>query len=199
MRRFAQSLMAAASAAALFTLSVPAAAAASPSPIVAEALDPGDYVWQPERAADGEIEIVVSIPAQLAYVYRGGTLIGVSTVSTGRAGYDTPTGSFNILQKRREHYSNLYDNAPMPFMQRLTWDGIALHAGAIPDEPASHGCIRLPRAFAQRLFAATEVGGSVHVIADAPATPELALAMARGGGGEYLGMGGPDPELEGAY
>ncbi len=83
----------------------------------------------------------------------------------------------------------------MPFMQRLTWDGIALHAGAIPGQPDSHGCIRLPRAFAQRLFAATELGGSVHVIADAPETPEMALAMARGGGG-YYGMGGPDPELE---
>jgi lipoprotein-anchoring transpeptidase ErfK/SrfK len=71
-------------------------------------LQPGEFVWQPEAAATGDVEIVVSLPLQRAYVYRGGTLIGISTVSTGREGYDTPTGTFNILQKRREHYSNLY-------------------------------------------------------------------------------------------
>ncbi len=196
MRRFTRKLMAAASAAALFTLCAPASAGEAPAAISAEALEPGQYVWTPERETEGEIEIVVSVPMQLAYVYRGGTLIGVSTVSTGRPGYDTPTGSFNILQKRREHYSNLYDNAPMPFMQRLTWDGIALHGGAIPGHPDSHGCIRFPQAFARRLFAATEVGGSVHVIDAAPEAPEMALALARSGGG-YFGMGGPDPELEG--
>jgi lipoprotein-anchoring transpeptidase ErfK/SrfK len=148
----------------------------------AAALDPGEYVWQPQLATSGEIEIVVSLPQQVAYVFRGGTLIGVSTVSTGKPGNDTPTGSFEILQKRREHYSNLYDNAPMPFMQRLTWDGIALHAGAIPGRPASHGCVRLPMAFARHLFAATELGARVHIVDAAPAAPREALTLASGAG-----------------
>ena len=159
-------------------------------------LQPGQFVWQPEAAPTGDVEIVVSLPLQRAYVYRAGTLIGISTVSTGREGYDTPTGTFNILQKRREHYSNLYNSAPMPFMQRLTWDGIALHAGEIPGRPASHGCIRLPMAFARNLFAATEVGAAVHVTDLAPAAGE-ALAMVRGDG-VYRGMGGPDEEATGA-
>ena len=162
----------------------------------AAALRPGDHVWEPQRAPRGEVEVVVSLPLQRLYVYRGGTLIGVSTVSTGREGHETPTGTFNILQKRREHYSNLYDNAPMPFMQRLTWDGIALHAGEIPGRPASHGCIRLPTAFARHLFAATELGAAVHVIELSP-SPAEALAMVRGGG-VYAGMGGPDEEAGGA-
>ena len=159
-------------------------------------LQAGEFVWQPEAAPSGDVEIVVSLPLQRAYVYRAGTLIGISTVSTGREGYDTPTGTFNILQKRREHYSNLYNNAPMPFMQRLTWDGIALHAGEIPGRPASHGCIRLPMAFARNLFAATQVGAAVHVTDLAPAAGE-ALAMVRGNG-VYSGMGGPDEDASGA-
>jgi lipoprotein-anchoring transpeptidase ErfK/SrfK len=158
-------------------------------------LRPGEYVWQPGRARAGEVEIVVSIPLQRAFVYRGGELIGVTTVSTGREGHETPLGTFNILQKRQEHYSNLYDNAPMPFMQRLTWDGVALHGGEVIDGPASHGCIRLPPAFARQLFAATELGGSVHVVDFAPSARE-ALAMARRGDA-YAGMGGPD-EVEDA-
>jgi lipoprotein-anchoring transpeptidase ErfK/SrfK len=135
-------------------------------------LSPGEYVWQPAAADAGPIEIVVSLPLQMAYVYRGGTLIGASTVSTGRPGHETPTGTFEILQKRREHYSNLYNNAPMPFMQRLTWDGIALHAGEIPGQPASHGCVRLPMAFARSLYGVTQMGGAVHIVDDAPTARE---------------------------
>ena len=161
----------------------------------ASALRPGEFVWQPERAAAGEVEIVVSIPLQRAYVYRGGTLIGQTTVSTGRPGHRTPTGKFDILQKRARHFSNKYNNAPMPFMQRLTWDGIALHAGEIPGRPASHGCIRLPLDFARSLFAVTRVGAAVHVVDQAPA-PEQALAMARGNGG-FTGMGGPLVDVQG--
>jgi len=157
-------------------------------------LKPGHWVWQPERAPEGDVEIVVSLPLQKAYVYRGGTLIGAATVSTGRPGYDTPPGRFNILQKRREHYSNLYDNAPMPFMQRLTWDGIAIHAGAIPGEPASHGCIRLPKTFAAKLYAATELGGTVLVVDDAP-SPEAAYAMISGRAFEAA-LGGPEEAVE---
>ena len=144
-----------------------------------EDLRPGDYRWHADAAsADGPLRIVVSLPLQRAFVFRGEALVGVATVSTGRPGFDTPTGTFPILQKRAEHYSNLYDNAPMPHMQRLTWDGIALHAGAIPGEPASHGCIRLPPAFARRLFALTELGTPVVVTDSAPAAPEEALALA---------------------
>lgn len=174
---------------------VVAAPAAEVDPMAAReaSLRPGDYLWEPERASEGQVEIVVSIPLQRAYVYRGATLIGVSTVSTGRRGHETPAGTFNILQKRREHYSNLYNNAPMPFMQRLTWDGIALHAGQIPGHPASHGCVRLPLAFARLLFSATEMGAAVHIIEQSPSGGE-ALAMVRGNG-VYQGMGGPDEEI----
>lgn len=158
-------------------------------------LRPGEFVWQPERSTAGEVEMVVSIPLQRAYVYRGGVLIGVTTVSTGKPGHRTPTGRFDILQKRARHFSNKYNNAPMPFMQRLTWDGIALHAGQIPGKPASHGCVRLPLDFARQLFAATRIGASVHIVDKSPA-PEEALAMVRGNG-VYAGMGGPLEEVPG--
>ncbi|MFD0948538.1 L,D-transpeptidase family protein [Sphingomonas canadensis] len=135
------------------------------------ALRPGEFVWfgadslTPASAGlVGEVTVVVSIPAQLAYVYRGDVLIGVSTVSTGKPGKDTPTGDFTILQKKPFHRSNLYSNAPMPWMQRLTWDGIALHAGRLPGYPASHGCIRLPAEFAKQLFQLTRMGGGVSVV-----------------------------------
>jgi hypothetical protein len=178
----------------------PAVAAPDPRQLVqaaelageAESLSPGEFVWRPELASQGAVEVVVSIPLQRAYVYRGGRLIGVSTVSTGRPGHETPTGSFDILEKRRRHFSNLYNNAPMPFMQRLTWDGIALHAGQIPGHPASHGCVRLPLDFARTLFEVTRVGASVHVIDRSPA-PVEALAMIRGAGA-YTGMGGPEED-----
>ena len=174
-----------------------AARAAEASEVFTEvaALSPGEFVWQPELADQGAVEIVVSIPLQRAYVYRGGTLIGVTTVSTGRRGHETPTGTFSILQKRREHYSNLYNNAPMPFMQRLTWDGIALHAGQIPGRPASHGCVRLPLDFARQLFGVTEVGASVHILDRSPSAGE-ALAMVRGVDA-HTGMGGPLEEVQG--
>jgi L,D-transpeptidase catalytic domain len=158
----------------------PAAQAAAEAAIEAGSLRPGEFVWQPERAPAGEVEIIVSIPLQRAYIYRAGTLIGVTTVSTGRPGHATPTGRFDILEKHARHFSKKYNNAPMPFMQRLTWDGIALHAGQIPGHPASHGCVRLPLAFARELFAVTRVGASVQVVAQAPA-PGEALAMVRGG------------------
>ena len=158
----------------------PQAAPVVPAPPALPAsLDPGEFVWQPERATSGPVEIVVSIPLQMAYIYRGETLIGVTTVSTGRRGHETPTGQFPIMEKRREHYSNLYNNAPMPFMQRLTWGGVALHAGHIPGHPASHGCVRLPLEFARLLFTATRVGTNVHIVDSSP-TAEIALAVARG-------------------
>src|SRR5690606_30933068 len=115
---------------------------AAPAPTSIVRLQAGEYLWMPEMAPTGPVVLVISLPEQLLHVYRNGVRIGVSTVSTGKAGHETPTGVFSILQKRKEHYSNLYNNAPMPFMQRLTWDGIALHAGNLPGYPASHGCVR---------------------------------------------------------
>lgn len=133
-------------------------------------LRPGDYLWHPEAAPEGPVVLVVSLDEQRAYAYRNGIAIGVSTISSGREGKETPTGVFTILQKRRDHRSNLYNDAPMPYMQRLTWDGIALHGGTLPGYPASHGCVRLPQAFAEKLFAITRNGDTV-VVAGGPAAP----------------------------
>jgi hypothetical protein len=136
-------------------------------------LRPGEYVWAAELAPRGPLLLIVNLKTQRALLFRNGIPIGASTVSTGRPGYSTPTGVFTILQKRVEHYSSTYDNAPMPFMQRLTWRGVALHAGNLPGYPASHGCIRLPLAFARLLYGVTAVGMTV-VITDQPATPRIA-------------------------
>jgi lipoprotein-anchoring transpeptidase ErfK/SrfK len=141
----------------------PATYSASLTTDDAAALEPGSYVWR-DGGSGGPLSIVVSLPDQRAYVYRGPVLVAASTVSTGREGRDTPVGSFPILQKEAVHKSSLYDDAPMPFMQRLTWDGVALHAGANPGFPSSHGCVHLPTAFARKLFAATRIGTSVTVV-----------------------------------
>lgn len=134
-------------------------------PAFAQTLAPGEFEWTPEASVAGPIVMIASLPQQQLHVYRNGVRIGVSTISSGKPGHETPTGTFEILEKRRDHRSNLYNNAPMPFMQRLTWDGIALHGGRIPGHPASHGCIRLPHAFAQALFEVTQ-RGYVVVVAD---------------------------------
>src|SRR5262249_4107713 len=86
--------------------------------------------------------------------------------STGQTAYETPAGIFSVLERKVEHYSNLYDDASMPFMQRITWSGIAMHAGVLPGHPASHGCIRMPIAFAERLFERTKLGMRVIVVRD---------------------------------
>jgi len=136
----------------------------------AATLKPGEFTWHPERAPSGPVVIIVSVPEQRAYVYRNGIRIGVTTISSGRRGYETPPGVYAILQKRREHYSNLYDDAPMPYMQRLTWDGVALHGGQVTGKPASHGCVRLHPQNAEKLFGITRFGDSV-VVANAKASP----------------------------
>src|SRR6476469_3231309 len=135
----------------------------------------GEYVWEPELAADGPLLVIVNLQTQRLIVFRNGVPIGASTVSSGTKGHETPTGVFTILQKREEHYSKTYNNAPMPNMQRLTWKGIALHAGNLPGYPASHGCIRLPTKFSSLLFGATSLGMTV-VITSLPATPAAAAA-----------------------
>jgi hypothetical protein len=133
-------------------------------------LKPGEFAWIPEIAPAGPMLLLVNVRTQRAVLYRNGVPIGATTVSTGKEGHETPTGVFTVLQKQIEHYSSKYDNAPMPFMERLTWGGVALHAGSLPGRPASHGCIRLPRRFAQLLYGVTTLGMTV-VIADQPAAP----------------------------
>jgi hypothetical protein len=177
----------------------------------APALRPGQYIWyeQPQliRASMNgaeETSIVVSLSAQQAYVYRGGRLVGVTTVSTGARGKATPLGQFTILQKKPFHRSNIYSNAPMPYMQRLTWTGIAIHAGHLPGYPASHGCIRLPAKFARQLYDLTRLGGSVSVVEQhydvaptyMPKPSPLLVADTRNLGGEsynVVTMTGPPP------
>ncbi|WP_245889824.1 L,D-transpeptidase [Fulvimonas soli] len=126
-------------------------------------LRPGEWIWAGGEKMEGPLAVIVSLTEQRAYVYRNGILIGVSTISSGRPGYETPTGVFAILQKDRNHRSNKYDNAPMPYQQRLTWDGVALHAGGLPGYPESHGCVHLPTEFARRLFDVTNLGMTVVV------------------------------------
>ncbi|MBL4758096.1 MAG: L,D-transpeptidase family protein [Rhizobiales bacterium] len=121
---------------------------------------------------ENPLSLIISLDEQTIDIYRGIELIDSSRISTGKTGYESPSGIFSILQKNRFHRSNIYSNAPMPFMQRLTWSGIALHAGRVPDFPASHGCIRLPTQFATTLFGMTERG--VHVIVSHEKTfPEI--------------------------
>ena len=141
----------------------------------AASLKNGEFVWAPERASAGPSLLIVNLSTQRAILFRNGVPIAATSVSTGKPGYETPTGVFTILQKAKEHYSRTYDNAPMPNMQRLTWKGIALHAGKLPGYPASHGCIRLPHAFSTLLFGATQVGMTV-VIANIPTVPRNAGA-----------------------
>ena len=150
-------------------------------------LRPGQFVLTDQGPTPGfqspgfpttvPITIAVSIALQRLYVYRGDTLVAVSTISTGKLGHRTPMGDFTILQKLRWHRSNIYSNAPMPFMQRLTWGGIAIHAGHNPGFPASHGCIRIPLSFAQTLFAMTHIGEAV-VVTDYPLHTPVLLEVA---------------------
>lgn len=127
----------------------------------------------PETLSGPPVIAIVSIKDQRVTVYdaNGGSMSG--RVSSGRDGYETPVGVYSVLQKEEEHYSNLYDDASMPFMQRITWSGIALHAGQLPGYPASHGCVRMPDSFAQRLFPLTKVGMRVVVAYDNVAPVEI--------------------------
>jgi lipoprotein-anchoring transpeptidase ErfK/SrfK len=148
-----------------------------------DALKPGEFEWQPNWDVDtgAPVMLMVNLAEQRAYVYRDGQRIGTTTVSTGKPGHDTPTGVFEILQKKKLHHSNLYEDprngraAPMPWMQRLTWDGVALHAGRVRAKPASHGCVRLPPKFAEQLYGITRTKGTV-VIADDGSIESLARA-----------------------
>lgn len=146
------------------------AKSSSPADTPPEALQQGEFVWESQAQTDGPIAIVVSLPEQRAYVYRNGLRIGYTTVSTGKKGHRTPTGVFTILQKDKHHRSSTYNNAAMPYTERLTWGGIALHAGGLPGYPSSHGCVHLPSVFAKDLFKITSKGMTV-VIADEASAP----------------------------
>jgi hypothetical protein len=126
-------------------------------------LKPGQWVWAPEEAPHGPLLVYVDLSRQIATVYRNGVRMAVSTISSGKPGHDTPTGVFTILQKDADHHSSKYNNAPMLFQERLTWDGVALHAGGLPGYPESHGCIHLPLQFAKSLFGIESLGGTVIV------------------------------------
>jgi lipoprotein-anchoring transpeptidase ErfK/SrfK len=121
-----------------------------------------------EEALESGVLVVVSIASQKAFVFRRGEVWDTSKVSTGKPGKETPAGTYPILQKKVHHRSSLYDDAPMPYMQRLTWDGIALHAGRVPGYPASHGCIRLPKDFAKKLYGITNHRSTVVVVTEEP-------------------------------
>ena len=123
----------------------------------------GEYEWQPSRSPSGPVLVVVSIDDQLAYVYRNGVEIARSTVSTGREGKETPTGVFTVLERNVEHESSIYKGAQMPYMQRLTWGGIAMHAGELPGYPASAGCVRLPLEFSEKIYGVMGKGGTVVI------------------------------------
>ena len=133
--------------------------------------DPPAAAPAPSRSS---VRILVSLPEQKAYVFKGGEFVASSPVSTGRKGYETPVGTFPILQKKVHHRSTTYDNAPMPYMQRLTWSGVALHAGHVTGRPASHGCIRLPRSFAKKLYGMTNFATRVTITRQRPRSAEEA-------------------------
>ena len=119
--------------------------------------------WLQAKGGKQPVQLFVSIPQQKLTVYQGDKILATSRISSGKAGHATPAGVFSILHKRRHHRSNIYSGAPMPYMQRLTWSGIALHESrSVPNRPASHGCIRLPNGFASQLFKFTNDG--IHVV-----------------------------------
>jgi hypothetical protein len=147
----------------------PLAAQRVSSDIPVDELADGEFVWNPEASPAGPVVVLVSLNKQQAFVYRNGMVIGYTPVSTGKKGYETPTGVFTILQKDKDHVSSIY-KAKMPYTERLTWSGICLHAGGLPGYPSSHGCVHLPLEFSRLLFEINEMGATV-VIADEHSGP----------------------------
>jgi len=145
-----------------------------------------EQVKVPEKLPPGPLQIVISIKKQQLTLYAGGQAVAHSPVSTGVPGHPTPQGVFSVIQKQIYHESNLYSSAPMPYMQRITWSGVAMHQGVVPGRPASHGCIRLPAEFARRLWSITRVGTRVIIAQDDVVLADIASprlsALAPGGG-----------------
>jgi lipoprotein-anchoring transpeptidase ErfK/SrfK len=188
LRRRATSLLIAASTAAFAATAAPAAAyqgwglfgpvvvQPQPEPLYAPVRRPSkrekarkfiaDQIKVPEKLPPGPLQIVISIKKQHLTLYAGGQPVAHSQVSTGVPGHPTPQGVFSIIQKQIYHESNIYSSAPMPYMQRITWSGVAMHLGVVPGHPASHGCIRLPPAFAKRLWSITRIGARVLIAQD---------------------------------
>ena len=127
----------------------------------------------PAPPTRGPLLLTVSIAKQTVTLYDGGVAVAKSPVSTGTPERPTPTGIFSVIEKQWWHRSNLYSAAPMPFMQRITWSGVALHAGELPGYAASHGCIRLPESFALRLWGTTKIGARVIITRDEVAPLEI--------------------------
>jgi lipoprotein-anchoring transpeptidase ErfK/SrfK len=126
-------------------------------------LKPGEYVWAATAPAEGDTRIVVDLLTQMTYVYRGDKLLGAASMSSAKTGHITPYGFWSILEKRPFYRSKKYDNAPMPWMQRIDEYGIAFHGGVNPGYPASHGCMRLPMKFAEKLYGVTRIGTKVVI------------------------------------
>ena len=159
-------------------------------------LKAGQFAWLPDADAqgDGPVTMLVNLQDQRGYLYRDGRRIAITTVSTGRRGHDTPTGVFPILGKERMHYSKKYENAPMPWTQRITQWGHALHAGNVRPYPASHGCIRLPAEFARQLYSLTQPGDLVLIVQDdTPRSLAIALAVAGMDQSTALAVGVTEP------
>jgi len=126
-------------------------------------LKTGEYLWASTIPKEGDTRVVIDRLIQVAYVYRDDKLVGAASVSTARSGRITPLGFWSVLEKRPMYRSKKYDNAPMPWMQRIDEYGIAFHGGANPGYPASHGCIRMPMKFAEKLYTLTKVGSKVVI------------------------------------
>jgi lipoprotein-anchoring transpeptidase ErfK/SrfK len=126
-------------------------------------LAPGEYVWSNSVPGAGETKVVIDLLTQTAYAYRADQLVGAASISSAKRGKVTPLGFWTVLEKKKFHRSRKYNNAPMPFMQRLDEYGIAIHGGANPGYPASHGCVRMPMKFAEKLYALTQVGSKVVI------------------------------------
>lgn len=128
--------------------------------------EPAKAQVAPPEKPQNPLTLVISIKSQKVSLYGNGKLIETSIISTGTPGHDTPQGVFSVIEKDRHHRSNIYSGAPMPYMQRITWSGVALHEGFVTGRPASHGCIRLPKAFAAKLWELTQLGVRVVVAPD---------------------------------
>lgn len=141
----------------------------------------GAAIKETNAKPQGPLIIAVSIEQQKVRVYDANGLFAESPVSTGMKGHSTPMGVFSVIQKNKMHRSNIYSGAPMPYMQRITWSGIALHAGVLPGYPASHGCIRMPMAFAVKMWNWTRMGARVIITPGAitPATFSHPLLVAQ--------------------
>jgi hypothetical protein len=126
-------------------------------------LKPGEYVWDPRASAKGPLVIIVNLGTQKLDVYRDGVSVGRSTISSGKASTPTPAGLSSILRKYVVHHSTAYHEASMPYSERLTWKGLAIHGGGLPGYPESHGCIHVPLNFARKLYSVTKTGETVLV------------------------------------